>query len=65
MAVSGEFQRYVLEQLHGVGTVTARRMGRLRPFADTLEDAAECVLWARRSVAIAAAPTPPMRYSRP
>ena len=110
MAVSGEFQRYVLEQLQGLGTVTARRMfgavglyhadrffaiilrdtlyfkvndsnradyesrgmGRLRPFADkpqlsmtyyevpadTLEDAAECVLWARRSVAIAAAPAP-------
>jgi DNA transformation protein len=55
----------------------ARNMGRFRPFADkphwsmtyyevpadTLEDADECMAWAQKSVAIAAAPSaaPPLR----
>jgi DNA transformation protein len=117
MAVSADFLQYVLEQLDGLGAVTARRMfgavglyhgerffalisrdtlyfkvnesnrgdyeargmGRFRPFADKphlsmtyyevpadiIEDADECVVWARRSVAIAAAaPKPAARRGR-
>jgi DNA transformation protein len=61
------------------GDYEARGMGRFRPFADkpqlsmtyyevpadTIEDADECVVWARRSVAIAAAtPKPAARRGR-
>jgi DNA transformation protein len=112
MSVTGDYLRYVLEQLAGLGHVASRRMfggvglyhearffgiimrdtlyfkvndsnrgdyeargmDRFRPYADkphlsmtyyevpadTLEDADECVVWARKSVAaasVAATPT--------
>lgn len=61
------------------GDYEARGMGRFRPFADrpqlsmtyyevpadTIEDADECVVWARKSAAIAAAtPLPAVRRRR-
>src|SRR5260370_41062982 len=60
------------------GDYEARGMGRFRPFpdkpywsmtyyevpADTLEDADECAVWARKSVAIAAAVTKPAATKR-
>ncbi|MHB8475280.1 MAG: TfoX/Sxy family protein [Steroidobacteraceae bacterium] len=114
MAVNEDLLKYVLEQLAGLGRVTARRMfggvglyhgerifglifadtlyfkvddsnrpdyeargmGRFRPYADrpqmsmtyyevpadALEDADECVMWARKSAAIA--PAKPKRAAR-
>ena len=61
------------------GDYEARGMGRFRPFpskphlsmtyyevpADTLEDADECMVWARKSVAVAAAAITGRRPSRP
>lgn len=65
------------------GDYEARGMGRFRPYpdkprlsmtyyavpADTLEDADECVVWARKSVAVATTPSKPAaiaaRKSRP
>ena len=60
------------------GDYEARGMGRFRPFpdkpywsmtyyevpADTLEDADECAVWARKSVAIAAVATKPVAPKR-
>ncbi len=60
------------------GDYEARGMDRFRPFADkpqlsmtyyevpadTIEDAEQCVVWARRSAAIAATPRPAPRRGR-